>query len=77
MACRRWKDKETGITGMICGRGSRRRVMRCKFCGAEAEFQCDKIIDRKVCNVSMCEKHRHPVAPGVDFCEDHKRKEES
>lgn len=73
MVCRIWKDPETGVTGIMCGRGTRKTKMRCKFCGVEAEYQCDKIIGNKVCNVSMCSKHRHSVIPGVDYCEEHKR----
>lgn len=73
MVRRSWRDEENGVIGIICGRGTRRWMLRCKFCGGNAEYQCDKIIDRKVCNVSMCGNHRHPVIPWVDYCEDHKR----
>lgn len=61
-----------GGTGIICGRGSRRKP--CHYCAKHGGFLCDHPVirngKRTTCDTQMCEQCRNNVA-GADLCRPH------
>ena len=68
-------DNITIPDAIICsGRGRRRK--RCEFCPASGTRLCDfPAAGGRTCDAPLCDLHAVTVAPNIDYCQVHGRRE--
>ena len=67
MPCEPIRSEDGQIVGFSCSRGR----PGCDTCGAPSVALCDYPVASGTggtCDARMCERHRHRVGPGVDYC---------
>jgi hypothetical protein len=79
VSCEFFKTKDGAVRMILCSRG--RKGLKCNFCKAPAEFECDAPKSRRksgTCDKRMCAAHRTKlgdqqlgdVVDTIDICPD-------
>ncbi len=71
MTCKPIKTIDGRITGISCGRGSR-KYPTCHACGNPFTSLCDATReDGKPCDLPMCDEHKNRIGEDTDVCKFH------